>query len=377
MSNSPKHIVIDGRIRRSSTGRYVDRLLEHLQDIDDFHRYTVLLQPDDPWQPKAKNFATVACPYPQFSFNPLVELKFAAQVYSLKPDLVHFTMTQQPLLYFGKTVTTSHDTTMYRFVRRGSTPMPIYKLKIGLYTFLVWWSHFKTKKILVPCNTVAKEFAERQPHTTKNKLVVTYEASEPPMKIRGERPENVHPKDAFVMYVGTAFPHKNLFKLIEGFNHIHEKKPHLKLVIVGKHEKHYYELIEWAKTQPSYDSIIFTGFIPDAGLKWLYEHCEAYVFASLSEGFGLPPFEAMSHGAAVISSKASVMPELYEDAAYYFDATKPKDIAEKVMYVLDHPKLKAELIEKGYKQLAKFSWRKMAEETLTVYKDVLDETIEA
>ena len=122
----PKHIVIDARIRRSTTGRYTDRLIEHLQKIDSFHRYTILVQPDDPWQPKAKNFTSLPCPYPQFSLNPLHQLGFAWQLYRLKPDLVHFTMTQQPLLYFGAIVTTTHDTTMYYFVRRGSTPMLLY-----------------------------------------------------------------------------------------------------------------------------------------------------------------------------------------------------------------------------------------------------------
>src|SRR5690348_392876 len=94
---TPKHIVIDARIRRSTTGRYTDRLVEHLQKLDDFHRYTILVQPDDPWKPTAKNFTALPCPYPQFSFNPLHEIGFARQLYGLKPDLVHFTMTQQPL----------------------------------------------------------------------------------------------------------------------------------------------------------------------------------------------------------------------------------------------------------------------------------------
>src|SRR5688572_15168850 len=100
-----KHIVIDARIRRASTGRPLDRLVEHLQDIDAYHRYTILVQPDDPWKMRSPNFHTLPCPFPQFSFNPLHELRFAWQLYRIKPDLVHFGMTQQPLLYFGNIVT--------------------------------------------------------------------------------------------------------------------------------------------------------------------------------------------------------------------------------------------------------------------------------
>ena len=371
MNKRRHHIVIDGRIRRSSTGRYVDRLLEHLQTIDTYHRYTVLLQPDDDWQPKGSNFHGVPCHYAQFSLNPLQQFGFALQLYKLRPDLVHFTMTQQPLLYFGNIVTTSHDTTMYKFVRRGTTPKAIYNVKMALYRFLVWWSHRKSKYIIVPTQTVAQEFAQRQPFT-KKKLVVTLESSEPPLTIDGQKPAKV--TGDFILYVGTAFPHKNLFTLIKAFNKIHEQKPDLKLVLVGKHEKHYDELHLWAQSQPSYKNIIFTGFVSDAELKWLYQHCQAYVFASLSEGFGLPPLEAMAHGAPVISSDASVMPEVYGEAAHYFDATKPIDIARRTIHVLDSPSLQKQLVKNGYEQLKKYSWHTMAEETLITYKLALDDT---
>jgi len=371
--NKPRHhIVIDGRIRRSSTGRYVDRLIEHLQNIDSYHRYTVLLRPDDPWQPKSSNFHAVPCRYAQFSLNPAEQLGFAWQLYRLKPDMVHFTMSQQPLLYFGNIVTTSHDTTMYNYVRRGNTPLLFYKIKIWLYRFLVWQAHVKSKKIIVPTKTVAKEFAELQPWTAK-KTVVTYEAGELPMTEGSSRPSKVPAGTKFIMYVGTAFPHKNLFGLIKGFEQLHKTHPDVMLVLTGKIEKHYDELMAWARQRKIHDHIIFTGFVSNAELKWEFENCQAYVFASLSEGFGLPPLEAMAHKAPVVSSNASCMPEVYGDAAHYFDPRSPKDLAQKVAEVIDNPALKKELIAKGQKQLKKYSWERMAQETLIVYKEALGE----
>lgn len=371
MKTPRHHIVIDARIRRSTTGRYTDRLVQHLQNIDHFHEYTILVQPDDDWKMHAPNFRTVPCPFPQFSVNPWHQLKFAAQIYRLKPSLVHFTMTQQPLLYFGNIVTTTHDTTMYHFVRRGSTPLPLYKIKMALYTFLVWWSHKKSNKIIVPTKTVAKEFTELQPFVA-NKLVVTLESSEPALAMKAVEPKSV--SGDFILYVGTAFPHKNLPRLIEGFELLRKKHPNLKLVMTGKREeKHMVELMEWAQNRPAFEHIILPGFVSDAELKWLYEHCRAYVFASLSEGFGLPPLEAMAHGAPVVSSNASCMPEVYGDAAHYFNPKKPQDIADKVDDVLTNTKLRHQLIKKGYAQLGKYSWKTMAEQTLTVYKDALNE----
>lgn len=371
MSSPAKHIVIDARIRRSSTGRYADRLLEHLQNIDHVHRYTVLLQPDDPWQPRAQNFAAAPCSYPQFSFNPLHQFGFARQLRRLRPNLVHFTMTQQPIPYFGTVVTTTHDLTMFNFVRRGAVALPVHWLKMAGYRFLFWWAHKKSRHIIVPTRTVAKELIKYEPFT-KEKVVVTYEASEPPLKDKAVQPQKV--SGEFLLYVGTAFPHKNLPKLIEAFDILHAERPHLKLVLAGKRDIHSRELEALARRHPSYKNIIFTGYVSDAELKWLYEHCAAYVFASLSEGFGLPPLEAMAHGAPVVSSNASCMPEVYEAAAHYFNPHRPADMAKHIAEVLDDKKLRRQLIIAGHEQIKKFSWRTTAEETLTVYKATLGET---
>ncbi|HEV2402948.1 MAG TPA: glycosyltransferase family 1 protein [Candidatus Saccharimonadales bacterium] len=366
----PAHIVIDARIRRSSTGRYTDRLLEHLQAVDQYNRYTILIEPDDSWEPKADNFHAVACPFAQFSLNPFDQFLFAWQLYRLKPDLVHFTMTQQPLLYFGRIVTTTHDLTMFDFVRRGSTPLLVYRLKMMLYRFLVNSAHHKSRYIIVPTRTVAKELAAYQPFTT-HKTAVTYEACEPSLAQRAEPLPDI--SGDFLLYVGTAFPHKNLARLVEAFDLLHQNFPKLQLVFVGKTEKHYEELETLAQKHPSGSAIVFTGFISDAHVKWLHEHCQAYVYPSLREGYGLTPIEAMADGAPVVSSNASCMPEILGDAAYYFNAKSPKDIAEKIAEVLRDPNLREQLIQKGKQQAGKYSWGQMAKETLVVYKAALSE----
>jgi glycosyltransferase involved in cell wall biosynthesis len=363
-----KHIVIDARIRRASTGRPLDRLVEALQDLDHDNRYTILVQPDDDWQMRAKNFTTLPCPHPQFSLSPLHELQFARQLYSLKPDLVHFGMTQQPLLYFGNIVTYTHDLTMLHHVRRGGTPLPIYWCKMGLYRFLVWWSHRKSKRIITFANTTAKEIAELQPFT-KPKLVVTYEAPGVPEDITPKKPTQDF--GDFIMYQGTAFPHKNLPKLIEAFDIVHTKYPKLNLVLVGKKEKHYLDLEEQIKTHPSSGNIIVTGFLPDEESKWAFQHCRLYVTPTLIEGAGLTPLEAMANGAPVVSSNTSVMPELYGEGALYCDPHNSSDIAAKICQVLDDAKLREDLIRAGGNQVKRYSWSKMAKETLLVYQSIL------
>jgi glycosyltransferase involved in cell wall biosynthesis len=103
------------------------------------------------------------------------------------------------------------------------------------------------------------------------------------------------------------------------------------------------------------------------------ENTQAYIWASLSEGFGLPPLEAMHYGAPVVSSDATCMPEVLGNAAHYFNPTDVNDMSEKIIDVLSSPKLRQSLIEKGKNQVKKYSWKRMAEQTLEVYKQVLDD----
>ncbi len=362
------HIVIDARNRRSSTGRYTDRLLDHLQSVDQTNRYTVLVQPDDSWRGSGQNFTPLPCPYKQFSLNPLQQLGFAWQLYRLRPNLVHFTMTQQPLLYFGKIVTTTHDLTMLRFTRPGKLPRVVHLVRMNLYRFMFWFSHKKSKTIIVPSKFVAKDLATLQPFT-KNKIVVTYEASEPPVLDKVVRPKNV--AKPFLMHAGSPFPHKNVERLIDAFEIIHSSNPSLQLVLVGKKEFYFEQLIKEIKVSPAKANIIVTGFVSDGELRWLYENAVAYVLPSLSEGFGLPGLEAMTHGCPLVSSNATCLPEIYGNAAHYFNPLKVQDIVKQVTEVIDSESLRKTLVKNGELRIKDYSWDRMAEQTHSVYERAL------
>lgn len=365
-----RHIVIDNRIRRSSTGRYSDRLVEHLQKLDRINNYTILLERDDPWKPSAPNFHVKRVPFKQFSFNPFEQIRFARLLYKLKPDVVHFVMTQQPLFYFGTIVTTTHDLGMLEFTRPGKTPLPLFWIKRWLYRLQMWWSHRKSKKIIVPTNYVKKSVLKHHPFT-KNKLVVTYEASERVLPGMAT-PPNPAPKLPFLLYVGTAFPHKNLERLVAAFAMLQQQHRPLSLVLVGKKEQYYEQLEKYIQGfETAKDRIHLTGFISDQELKWLYTHAACYVFPSLNEGFGLPGLEAMSHGCPVVSSNASCLPEVYRDGAIYFDPQNPSDIVKQVSRVLGDSELQKELVAKGKNVAHSYSWETMSEQTLAVYDSVL------
>lgn len=372
-----KHIVIDGRIRQSSTGRYVDRLIEHLQKIDSENKYTVLLDPKDKWKPTAKNFTTQVCKIKKFSFNPLQQVAFSKQLKKLRPDLVHFTMTpQQPMFYFDKYVVTTHDLTMLRYTRPGRLPILLHKLRMIGYRLMFWFGNRFAVRIIVASKFVAADLSLKQP-SVSNKITVTYEASEPPISENASKPATTNSShltaNSFLLHVGSPFPHKNIERLIDAFELLVTDTPDLKLVLAGKREHYFEQLQKQIDASPARDNIIVTGFIPDSQLKWLYQNASAYVLPSLSEGFGLPGLEAMAHGCPVVSSDSTCLPEIYGEAAHYFDPLDIQDIASKIGAVLKDSSLGARLIANGHKQLKKYSWDRMAKQTLEVYNKVLGE----
>lgn len=366
-----KHIVIDARIRAASTGRGIARLLEQLQDIDSEHRYTVILQKGDEWTPKSKNFTAVYTRFPNFSFNLLNQVLYAWQLYKLKADLVYFTLTpQQPMLYFGPQATLTHDLSMLKFVRAGRLPLWLHAIRMRGYRLLLWSAHRRAKRVLVPTEYVA-DAVNKYHLFTNRKTTVAQEASEPPLPGKAIAPADM-PQD-FILYVGSAFPHKNLERFISAFSLLKEQHPDLKLVLVGKRELHSKQLERWSKKIEHHEDIIFTGFVPDEELKWYYEHAKAYVFPSLSEGFGLPALEAMVHGCPVVSSNTTCLPEVCGDAAHYFDPEDIHEMAQKIDEVISNEGLRKKLIEKGFQNAKRFSWRKFAQIHVDVFKELLGE----
>ena len=77
----------------------------------------------------------------------------------------------------------------------------------------------------------------------------------------------------------------------------------------------------------------------------------------------------MAAGVPTIASDIPTLKEIYGDAACYFNPRDPADIAQKIRSVLNSPQKRQELIEKGQMQAKKYSWLKMAEETLVVYTE--------
>lgn len=361
-------IVIDAREWSGSTGRYIRNLvrqLEALAPADD--EYTVLMKPRDlaAWEPSKPNFRKLACPWREFTLLD-EQLRFWRQLRDLKPDLVHFGKDHQPVLYRGTVVTTMHDLTTARFYNPAKL-WPVFKFKQLVYRWLVRRIAKQSAAILTGSQFVKDDLVDFT-GVDPDKITVTYEAAD----MIKDSPEAVAELESkrFIMYVGRPTPHKNLNVLVKAFGLLRGRNPRLMLVLAGKKDANYRRL-EKKLIKRGIRGVVFTDYVSEGQLRWLYGHCAAYVFPSLSEGFGLPGLEAMAHGAPVVSSSATCLPEIYGNAAHYFDPLDVTAMADAVNEVLTDKVLRAELVKKGRLRAAKYSWQEMAKETLAVYRQVL------
>ncbi|MGC1176988.1 MAG: glycosyltransferase family 1 protein [Candidatus Saccharimonadales bacterium] len=360
-------IVIDAREWSTSSGRYVNSLVRQLETIDTTRSYLILLKAKDidSWEPINQNFQKVACPHKEFTFGE--QLGFKKQLDSLKPDLVHFSMAQQPVLYRGKTITTMNDLTTIRF-RNPSKNFMVFTVKQMIYK---WLNKQVAKKAtaLLTFSQFVKDDVVDFTGISPEKVTVTPLAAEPIAE--PAEPIKTLVGKQFLMYVGRPTPHKNLERLIEAFELLKARHPDLKLVLAGKKDANY-RRIEENIQKSAIKGVVLTDFVSEGQLRWLYEQCAAYVFPSLSEGFGLPGLEAMAHGAPVVSSNATCLPEVYGQAARYFDPLDVQNMADAIDEVLTDKNLRGNLVRRGRQQIKKYSWQQTAEQTLEVYDQVLD-----
>jgi glycosyltransferase involved in cell wall biosynthesis len=352
-------------------GRYTQKLIENLEKIDRENQYYIFLRKENwnKYQPQNRNFLKIVADIPWYGFRE--QFWFPKILKRFKLDLVHFPHFNIPIFYKGKFVVTIHDLILFHYpTQRASTLSPfIYLLKKTAYQKVIKNAIQKSQKIIAVSNYTREDIIKHF-HVPKEKIFVTYEAVglankplQDPVKNILKRYGIIKP---YLLYVGNSYPHKNLERLVLVFREIIKKHPHLHLVLVGK-EDYFYRRLKGFVSRSSVKNVVFTDYVSDEHLSAIYREALLYVFPSLYEGFGLPPLEAMMENTPVASSQASCLPEILGDAAVYFDPQAESEMAEIIEKAISDENLRQRLIQKGRERIKKFSWEKMAEETLRIY----------
>ncbi len=383
-------IGIDARFYGSlgkGLGRYTEKLLEHLESVDRTNDYVVFLRRENfaEYIPRNPRFHKAIAQYVWYGLSE--QTLFVWRLYQGAFDLVHFPHFNVPLLYRKRFVVTIHDLILVHYpTLRNTTRFPLlYWGKFLAYRIVIASAVRRAQHIITVSHFTENDILAHYPEA-RGKLTVTYEATDSFCQIsspeherqlfarlgvlmqaddRNKEPDAHDILKPYFLYVGNAYPHKNLAVLFA----IARAFPQYALVLVGKEDFFYQRLREEAH-QASIDNIIFAGFVTDQELSSLYRQARVYLFPSLYEGFGLPPLEAMARGTPVIASDRGSLPEILGSAARYFDPTDAASLVRVLKQVEGNPSLRAAMRKAGYEQAARFSFTDMALATATIYQTV-------
>ncbi len=181
--------------------------------------------------------------------------------------------------------------------------------------------------------------------------------------------------EGYILYVGTIQPRKNIDTLIEAYARLRSDRENLpRLVVVGRKGWLYARLFASIDRLGIADEVIFTGFVPDEDLPYIYDGASVFAYLSFFEGFGLPPLEAMACGIPVVTSNTTSLPEVVGDAGITVPPADTEQVAAALARILDDPELAVALGKRGKERSGLFSWDAAARQTLTIYRNIVQLT---
>ena len=302
----------------------------------------------------------------------------------LRVDLTHIPFHRVPLMMPQPYVVTLHDLSslFYDDATGMLHAARVFRLKRGLE---------RAERIIAVSGATQRDVMNLVPQAA-DRVRLIYNAPDPQFLERGKaEPGSGDPGAAarerhrileryqirypFLLYAGSIRPQKNIPRLIEAFAVARQKLENhggykdLRLIIIGDDISRYPNVRRAVIQSRVEHCVRFLGFIPLDTLRVFHELATAFVFPSLYEGFGLPPLEAMASGTPVIASQVSSLPEVVGGAAMLVNPENVFDIARGITEVLLNGELREELITKGRRQAAKFSWARTAREVLALYEE--------
>lgn len=349
-------IGIDVRLwNESGVGRYIRNLVYNLERMDKKNDYILFARPEDLGELKIKNskFKIVQTDIKWHSFDE--QFNFVNILNRQNLDLVHFPYHSAPIFYNKAFIITIHDLIPFRFETGNAStlPFPLYKIKFMAYKFVLSTLSKKAKKIISPSEFSRKEIVNVLGVDSSRVRVIPEGVDE-----RLRKSDDFVRKNQF-LYVGNAYPHKNLDTLIQVFSEL----PASELLLIGK-EDFFYKRLKRKVKDLKLSNIKFMGYVSDSKLSELYAYSRALVIPSLMEGFGLPALEAMSNGCPLLVSDIPAHREICQNAAIYFDPRDNENLRSKIIGLSNLGQYR----DRGYSRAKEFGWEKTARETLKIYE---------
>lgn len=362
-------IGIDCRLwGETGVGRYLRNLVAELRLVDQENEYVLFILPKDKDDSGLRfSDSRVTVKQVAIRWHTLDEqVRFSGIIEKENVDLMHFPYFSVPLFYKKPFVVTIHDLIInhYPTGQASTLPYPMYWVKLQVYKYIISQAAKRAASVIAVSKATRDEIVQHF-FLPEQKITITYEGVDTAVKSAADKECRVDVKNYF-LYVGNAYPHKNLKSLITAFSIIRQDHADLSLVLIGKDDFFSRRLQKEHRKTPG---LIFKTVAGDKELSCYYKHARALVMPSFMEGFGLPPLEAMANNCLVLCSDIPSLREVCDTSAIYFDPTNISELAERMSGVISFTsKEKDRFLQRGAERVEDFSWRKMAEETLMVYK---------
>ncbi len=353
-------------------GRYVEQFVTRLPDVDKQNHYVLFTKTN-----VESSLEQVRADIHWYTFKEQLFLGRLIDKQNL--DLVHFPHWNVPIFLKTPFVVTIHDLILLEQPKSAvaTTRNPLfYTIKYWAYKLALWNAITRSKRIITVSEYTKQAILKYFPKIDAEKITVIYEGLTD-LGIRSGHGDRAGIKPAltipYLLSVGNSYPHKNLPRLIQAFEQIAPLFPDLRLVVAGRKDVFFDRLDQLIHASPFAHRIDHTPNPTDHDLASLYTNASLFVFPSLSEGFGLPPLEAMQFQVPVVSSNATCLPEILGDAAVYFNPESVDAMARAITDLLNNPGKQAELRKKGLEQIKRYDWNTMTRQIVSLYTHCVNE----
>lgn len=260
-------------------------------------------------------------------------------------------------------VFTIHDLTLLRFYGKSYWESLASFKKKFYFNFVIKPSAKRAYKILTDSEFSKKDILEWLQIPQERVVVVGCGVTEN-FSPKGEKYSPGYP---YLFCLGNFSPHKNIIRVIRAFATAN-LDPKFRLLIAGEKNDELNKIVDSLGIS---ERVVFYGVIDESLLPDFYRGANAFIYASLSEGFGLPILESMASGTPVITSNITSMPEVADDAAILVDPYNVSSIADGIRSVISDNNLRDNLVKKGIARAKNFTW----EQTAFKVKHILDEAV--
>ncbi|MCL4385561.1 MAG: glycosyltransferase family 4 protein [Actinobacteria bacterium] len=372
-------IAIDATIVRkenTGTGFYIINLLNGLLKKDNKNEYIVFIDgnvANKLLKIKKDNFKIINKNF-RYKFSRILWQLFLLPIVlkKNKVDVLHSSNYVTPLYKLGfKIIVTIHDLTFLLFPEKYTIMKRLfYKIMIPFFVKV------SDKIIAISNNTktdILKYFKLNDDKVTIvyaccsenfNNIVDEIKAKEVLLKYEI--------KKDYMLFVGMIEPRKNIISILRAFKEI-DKDINADLIIAGKKGWYFKEIEEFMKNVKNMDlknNIIFTGYVPEEDMKYLFQKALFFIFPSFYEGFGLPPLQAMACGTPVITSNISSLPEVVGKAAILINPYDLHDLSESMKFLYFNSEKRKELSNLGLEQCKKFNIDNIAINVIKIFESL-------